>query len=59
MITKIANTTKPTKIFPPVTNVPNVSTTSPASPSAKIARVVETLSASRNNVTSNNNELEK
>ena len=56
IMTSIKNTTKPTKMFPPTTKDPNVSTTAPASPPDKIALVVETFSASRNNVSTNKRE---
>ena len=45
IMTRMKNTTRPTKTFPPTTKEPNVSTTPPASPSDRIARVVETFKA--------------
>src|SRR5699024_12799051 len=56
MITKMQNTTKPTREFPPITKEPNGSTTPPASGFDKIEGVVETFKPRLNNVSNNNSE---
>jgi len=53
---RMMNTTRPTRIFPPTTNVPKVSTTSPASPLLRIDLVVETFRPNRKSVNNNNRE---